>query len=98
VPWYNVSRVTALGLDDLISAELNQVILKIAALPKEDLLGGNLTQKNAVFLRASALLQNLPHGAIYFTKVDHPTKKYSYDFHIGTDLRVASSSKKMFNS
>jgi hypothetical protein len=92
VPWYNLSRVGPKGLDDLISAELNQVIQKIAALPKEDLIGGTLTEKNAVFLRAGAVLQNLPHGAIYFKKIDHTAKQYSYDFHIGTDLRVDSSS------
>ena len=92
VPWYNFTKVGQQGLDDLISAQLNDVILKIAELPKQDLLGGNLTQKSSVFLKANSILQNLPHGAIFFNRINHADKKYAYNLHIGTDLRVASSS------
>jgi len=92
VPWYNITRVGSLGLDDLISSELGVAIDEIALLDKTDIRSGNISERNAILLVVNDKLATLPHGALYFTKIDHPNLAYQWDAIIGTDIRVSSSS------
>ena len=91
VPYYNFS--TPIGgsgddIDNLIAASLNLIIQNIAKLDKSALFGNNLTLKNQVYTKASALTANLPHGGIYFTKINHDTKSYAWNFHVGNNRRL----------
>jgi ABC-2 family transporter protein len=91
-PWYNVSKATSDELDDTISAQLQNVIIGLAKIPKDKILSNSPEDFNKVFLEVAAILENLPHGAVYFRTIDHSEKKYSVDFHIGTDVRIKAAS------
>jgi hypothetical protein len=92
VPWYNQSSSTPEQLDNLISDSLNSVIADIAKLDKSGLTGGNQTAQQETFLAASRILERLPHGAIYFNRIDHATKRYSWNYHFGSDIRLTAAS------
>jgi hypothetical protein len=91
VPWYNQTNATPDQLDNLISDSLNAVILEIAKLDKSGLTGQNGTAQQDTFIQASKILERLPHGAIYFKRIDHAKKRYSWDYHFGSDIRLTSS-------
>jgi hypothetical protein len=91
VPWYNQTNSTPDQLDNLISNSLNNVIQDIAKLDKNGINGGNITAQQEVFLRAARILENLPHGAIYFNRVDHSSRRYSWNYHFGSDIRLTAA-------
>jgi len=43
-------------------------------------------------LRTSLITSQMPFGGIYFTSLDHTTRKYSYMMQVGNDLRIGQSS------
>jgi hypothetical protein len=91
VPWYNQTSSTPDQLDNLISNSLNSVIQDIAKLDKNGINGGNATAQQEVFLRAARILESLPHGAIYFKRVDHSSRRYSWNYHFGSDIRLTAA-------
>ncbi len=92
VPYYNFSTVAAENsLDDFISTSINSVTAAIIRLDKSSLVGKNASAQNEVYTKAAALVSNLIHGGIYFTKIDHRSKSYSYNLHIGTTKIIESS-------
>ncbi|KAI8927349.1 hypothetical protein BC831DRAFT_549185 [Entophlyctis helioformis] len=97
VPYY-VASTGSTGssddLDDQISSALNTIILEIAKLDKTALLGStnDLVATNNLFIKIGKILQQLPHGALYFKKIDHTNKQYAFNMHYGTDIRLTGSS------
>ncbi|KAJ3327496.1 hypothetical protein HDU91_004374, partial [Kappamyces sp. JEL0680] len=91
-PWYNLTDGGDNAIDDAISAALKEVFLKIAAIPKDAILSGNASQTNLLYSQINEILRVVPYGGIYFTLIDHASKKYSYNFHYGSDLRLGSAS------
>lgn len=90
VPYYQITPgISDTAIDDTIAASLNSIILSIAKLDKSGL-KGNTSAKNAVYNAAATLLMNLTHGGIYFNKIDHSNKAYSYNLHIGTAMQLKS--------
>ena len=89
VPYYNFST-GAVGndIDDFISTSINTIIQGIAKLDKSALFGNNLTLKNEVYAKAGLLTANLTHGGLYFTKINHANKSYSWNYHVGSDKRL----------
>ena len=91
-PWYNISNGSPDDLDDKISEALDNVFLELAKIPKEQISSNKPEDFNRVFLQVAEILQDLPHGAIYFNKIDHAKKIYAVDYHIGTDVRIKAAS------
>ncbi|KAJ3314340.1 hypothetical protein HDV04_000706 [Boothiomyces sp. JEL0838] len=92
VPWYNYTGGSDSALDDTIGNIIQSVIAQIAAIPKSDLQSSDLATKLALLQKINGYLNVLPHGAIYFNTIDHTNKKYSWNYHYGTDIRLTSSS------
>ncbi|KAJ1344845.1 hypothetical protein BSLG_000360 [Batrachochytrium salamandrivorans] len=95
VPWYNYSSGTDNDLDDAISAALRKVIFDISQVDKSAIVGGaknNITATNELFLKIGKILNALPHGAVFFNKVDHANKQYSWNYHYGNDIRLTATS------
>eukprot|EP00842_Homolaphlyctis_polyrhiza_P004047 jgi/Hompol1/4643/HPOL_003777-RA len=92
VPWYKPVGGDGNALDDAISSAINQVIADIALLDKSALTKGDLSEANEVLLKIGKVLYNLPHGGIYFKKIDHAKKQYALDMNYGTDIRLTGSS------
>lgn len=94
VPWYNATLGGSNALDDAISASLKASLIEIAKLDKSVFLAGtaNSTELQKTNAQIALILNSVPHGAIYFTKIDHATKKYAMDFHFGNDKRLLGSS------
>ncbi|KAI8925025.1 hypothetical protein BC831DRAFT_284716 [Entophlyctis helioformis] len=97
VPWYQPVRGggDSLAMDDAVSAALDKVILEIAKVDKSVLLrGGNADRRavNELFRNIGKILQDLPNGGVYFTKIDHALKKYAFQLNFGTDIRLAAAS------
>ena len=97
-PWYNQSTqpITPNDLDDLFSASLQDVILKIAAIDKSDLSSRNFTRTNLIFAQVNELLKDLPEGMMYINEIDHAKLSYSFNFQYGSDIRVSSGSNFPF--
>jgi hypothetical protein len=91
-PWYNFTSGSDNAIDDSISSALKAVFLKIAALDKTAISSNNPLQANFVYAQIAQILKDVPYGGVYFNLIDHANKKYSYNFHYGSDLRVSSSS------
>ncbi|KAJ3000665.1 hypothetical protein HDV02_004350 [Globomyces sp. JEL0801] len=95
VPWYNLINVSDDALDDLIADGIRDAIKRIANEDKSVLEGGanrNLTATSILFLKINKILDDLPHGAIYFKKIDHTNKKYSWIYHIGNSIQLTYTS------
>jgi hypothetical protein len=92
VPSYNMTTLDEFGLDNFIAENLRQVIADIAKVDKTGLLSRNANQSSAVFLEVSKFFKDLPHGALYFKTIDHESKKYAWNYHFGSDLRLESAS------
>lgn len=93
VPLYNYVSQTANDLDDTISTAITTAINQIASLDKSILLktNANRTALNVFYLSLEEYLKGLPHGGVYFNKVDHDNKAYEWTMHIGYDKRLTSS-------
>ncbi|KAJ3316708.1 hypothetical protein HDV06_002983, partial [Boothiomyces sp. JEL0866] len=92
IPWFNTSSSTDDDLDVMIGDAIRSSIAEVAKIDKSDLLSNDLAKQNAVFLKINEVLKGLPHGAIYFNKIDHSNKKYSWNYHFGTDIRFSAAS------
>lgn len=95
VPYYNISSIPG-GENDLdiqISSYINDAIQKILLIDKKALKDRNSTdeEKGVVYKNVGIALENMPHGAIYFKYLNHSTKSYSFNYHIGKDIRLSSS-------
>lgn len=97
-PWYNQSDQISSpeALDDAFSASLQSIILKIAAVDKQDLLSRNFSRSNIIFAKINEILKDLPEGMLYINKIDHAALSYSYNLQFGSDVRVESSSNFPF--
>ncbi|KAJ3321707.1 hypothetical protein HDV06_004000 [Boothiomyces sp. JEL0866] len=92
VPWYNYTSGSDSSLDDTIGNIIQSVIAQIAAIPKADLQSSDLATKLALLQKINGYLNVLPHGALYFNTIDHTNKKYSWNYHFGTDIRLTAAS------
>ena len=94
VPFYNLVSTPAgqNDLDDIIASGIRNATEEIKRLDKTGLTGRNTTRYNQVFVEAAKLLSPLPHGSIYFQKIDHASKSYKYTLSFGEDDRLVSSS------
>ncbi|KAL2917001.1 hypothetical protein HK105_203433 [Polyrhizophydium stewartii] len=92
VPWFNPVGGDDNAIDDQIGSIINTAILEIAKVDKSGLLKGDRGEANKVLLEVSKVLKILPHGGLYINKIDHANKKYSFNMHFGTDIRVAGGS------
>jgi hypothetical protein len=91
-PWFNYTKGNDEALDDALGLALSGIILEIAKIPKDGLTGNNRTAANLVFIQVGKVLQNLPYGGVFFNQIDHKKKKYSYNLHYGSDIRVSGAS------
>jgi hypothetical protein len=94
VPYYNINSTSKNvdDLDDVISAGLKNIILQIAKSDTNGINSGNFTRLNEIFTKIGEILEVLPHGTIYFRKIDHENLKYSWNLQFGEDSRVSASS------
>jgi ABC-type multidrug transport system fused ATPase/permease subunit len=92
VPWYNQTTATVDELDDMIAKIILNVIDEIKNVDKTGLDSANARIRAPAVLRIQKILKKLPHGAIYFNKLDHATKKYSWSYLFGNDRRLQSGS------
>ncbi|KAH6589699.1 hypothetical protein BASA61_005512 [Batrachochytrium salamandrivorans] len=47
---------------------------------------------SAALRKIGKILNALPHGAVFFNKVDHANKQYSWNYHYGNDIRLTATS------
>ncbi|KAL2912237.1 hypothetical protein HK105_208305 [Polyrhizophydium stewartii] len=95
VPWYEYSSGSDDDLDTYIGTALNSVIAEIAKVDKSALIGGGSRGSAAateLLIKIGKLLYAMPHGGIYFNKIDHTNRQYSWNYHFGTDTRLSGSS------
>ncbi|KAL5033545.1 hypothetical protein BDV3_000517 [Batrachochytrium dendrobatidis] len=95
VPWFNYTGGSDNDLDVSISNALNEVILAISKVDKSAIqrnINSNVSATNELFLKIGKILNDLPHGAVFFNKIDHANKRYSWNMHYGTDIRLTATS------
>ncbi|KAL2917002.1 hypothetical protein HK105_203434 [Polyrhizophydium stewartii] len=92
VPWFNPVGGDDNAIDDQIGSIINTAILEIAKVDKSGLLKNDRALQNAALLKISKVLNILPHGGLYINKIDHANKKYSFNMHFGTDIRLSGGS------
>eukprot|EP00842_Homolaphlyctis_polyrhiza_P003931 jgi/Hompol1/4539/HPOL_001790-RA len=96
VPYYNATGSSDSDLDDAIANSINGVIARIALVDKSALMKGlssaDYTAITNVYLIIDAILNDLPHGALYFKTINHTSKQYSLNMHYGSDIRLKGSS------
>jgi hypothetical protein len=91
-PWYNLTLLTDEQLDDEISAQIEQAMIKVSKLDRNILLSASVgALKTNLFMQLTETMKDVPYGAIYFKKLDHKNKTYSWIYHFGTDARLTSS-------
>ena len=91
-PYYNKTTGSDDDLDDRITEKLQDVISRIAKLDKDGILSSDPETRSDAALRIQDELSTLPHGAIYFNRIDHDNLKYSWNYHYGSDRRVVAAS------
>jgi hypothetical protein len=91
IPWYNKTGSTDDDLDNAISEALQVVIREIAKLDKSKIQSQGEGRANAA-IRIQKSMEYLPHGAIYFKKIDHEKLQYSWNYHYGSDRRIKAAS------
>ena len=92
VPYYNKTIGTDDDLDDRISEALLDIIGRIAKLDKAGITSSDLEVRSEAALRIQEELSTLPHGAVFFKKIDHNSLKYSWNYHYGSDRRITAAS------
>ncbi|KAI8925004.1 hypothetical protein BC831DRAFT_550956 [Entophlyctis helioformis] len=96
IPWFQYQTGDDNAMDDYFGTALQTVIDQIARLDKSALQRSSqatVAAKQNLYLQIDAILNQLPYGAIYFTKVDNAARKYAFNMHVGTDTRVARASR-----
>ncbi|KAI8925005.1 hypothetical protein BC831DRAFT_284172 [Entophlyctis helioformis] len=96
VPWFEFQDGDSSSMDDYYRKALQTVIDQIARLDKSVLLptrNSTVQEIQNLYLQIDVILNQLPYGAIYFTKVDHAAKQYGFNMHVGRDSRVARASR-----
>ncbi|KAJ2990992.1 hypothetical protein HDV02_004022 [Globomyces sp. JEL0801] len=92
IPWYNVTDSnTSDKLDDMIGNAIQKTLNDVGQLDKSNITSSNVTLQTLNLLKISKSLQELPYGALYFNKIDHKSRKYSWNYHFGNDKRLSAS-------
>jgi hypothetical protein len=80
-------------LDDQISTAITNTLAQIALVDKSILSKNDVkpAELAAFYSRLDKFIQGLPHGGVYFTKVDHAAKSYDWTLAIGYDKRFSTS-------
>ncbi|KAJ3257632.1 hypothetical protein HK103_004420 [Boothiomyces macroporosus] len=84
-PYYNVTSKTIPELDDLLAEYILNTTTQIVNLPKSGFSNANTDMASDIdiFLEINEILKNLPHGALYFDKIDHKKLRYSWTYLFG---------------
>ncbi|KAI8894334.1 hypothetical protein BC833DRAFT_634258, partial [Globomyces pollinis-pini] len=92
VPWYNTTASNSGDeLDDLIGKAIERALQLVAKLDKSDVSSRNTTLQTLNLIKTTEALNELPYGGLYFTKIDHKNRKYSWNYHFGYDKRFSSA-------
>jgi hypothetical protein len=93
VPLFRASSGGLDGIDDQISAAISTTLEELSKVDKSILLKNNAKPAElAIFYSLlDKYVQGLPHGGVYFDKIDHSAKSYDWTFATGFDKRFSAS-------
>ncbi|KAJ3321699.1 hypothetical protein HDV06_003992 [Boothiomyces sp. JEL0866] len=92
-PYYNSTAKSISELDDLLAGYILNTSTSIVDLPKSGYSNANsaVSSDIGIYLQINEILKNMPHGAIYFDKVDHNKLQYSWTYLFGSDSVIEST-------
>ncbi|KAJ3289502.1 hypothetical protein HK104_007417, partial [Borealophlyctis nickersoniae] len=107
VPYFTPDTTvhTPSDMDDRISSLLKTVFESLTQINKTAVTGGDDTTPEDItrfFATVNTVTSAVPYAGIYLDRLDHPSRRYKYTLHIGTDIRLQEAaaypppSKRLF--